>query len=86
MLGSLILYLKGMRRMMFQLSGFYSRREWLSWNSNHYAGMWAPAPTLHSDWMVGPGKQMCPLFQVPTKERYSEKANPESNYSRSPET
>ena len=25
MLGSLILYLKGMRRMMFQLSGFYSR-------------------------------------------------------------
>ena len=23
MLGSLILYLKGMRRMMFQLSGFY---------------------------------------------------------------
>ena len=24
MLGSLILYLKGMRRMMFQLSGFYS--------------------------------------------------------------
>ena len=25
MLGSLILYLKGMRRMMFQLSGFYYR-------------------------------------------------------------
>ena len=25
MLGSLILYLKGMRRMMFQLSGFYCR-------------------------------------------------------------
>ena len=25
MLGSLILYLKGMRRMMFQLSGFYDR-------------------------------------------------------------
>ena len=24
-IGSLILYLKGMRRMMFQLSGFYSR-------------------------------------------------------------
>ena len=27
MLGSLILYLKGMRRMMFQLSGFYFRIE-----------------------------------------------------------
>ena len=25
MLGSLIIYLKGMRRMMFQLSGFYYR-------------------------------------------------------------
>ena len=25
MLGSLILYLKGMRRMMFQLSGFYCK-------------------------------------------------------------
>ena len=25
MLGSLILYLKGMRRMTFQLSGFYSK-------------------------------------------------------------
>ena len=28
MLGSLILYLKGMRIMMFQLSGFYCRRVW----------------------------------------------------------
>ena len=28
MLGSLILYLKGMRRMMCQLSGFYSKGSW----------------------------------------------------------
>ena len=28
MLGSLILYLKGMRIMMFQLSGFYCRGFW----------------------------------------------------------
>ena len=30
MLGSLILYLKGMRIMMFQLSGFYCRFYWAS--------------------------------------------------------
>ena len=30
MLGSLILYLKGMRRMMFQLSGFYYKSSELS--------------------------------------------------------
>ena len=35
MLGSLILYLKGMRRMMFQLSGFYCR------TTPHYS-TWKP--------------------------------------------
>ena len=32
MLGSLINYLKGMRRMMFQLSGFYYERIGWAWN------------------------------------------------------
>ena len=34
MLGSLILYLKGMRIMMFQLSGFYYRRSNRNSNGN----------------------------------------------------
>ena len=31
MRGSLILYLKGMRIMMFQLSGFYCKGSWTFW-------------------------------------------------------
>ena len=38
MLGSLILYLKGMRIMMFQLSGYYYKYAW----TGHEAVPWAP--------------------------------------------
>ena len=50
MLGSLILYLKGMRIMMFQLSGFYCRvseREGAQSETLNTAGVWATLkPTL----------------------------------------
>ena len=38
MLGSLILYLKGMRIMMFQLSGFYCKG--LKFQDLVYTGLW----------------------------------------------
>ena len=46
MLGSLILYLKGMRRMMFQLSGFYCKLVSLSFTPEDLLGeareFWGP--------------------------------------------
>ena len=46
MLGSLILYLKGMRIMMFQLSGFYPKssrgaQKWDPWDSKKKS-LWPP--------------------------------------------
>ena len=40
MLGSLIIYLKGMRRMMFQLSGFYYTPSYCKFAFGAYTGPW----------------------------------------------
>ena len=42
MLGSPLLYLKGMRLMMFQLSGFYSRVLEGSFKGNQFPGFGVP--------------------------------------------
>ena len=41
-LGSPLLYLKGMRKMMFQLSGFYSRVLEGSFKGNQFPGFGVP--------------------------------------------
>ena len=58
MLGSLILYLKGMRRMMFQLSGFYCKSQHLTGNLCRGVG---PA-LLGNAWPRGNGGTQRPLL------------------------